>query len=247
MSSFAALYGRPCRSPSCWIESGNRLVLGPDVILEASDKVEEIKKRSRAAQDRQKKYADRCRRNLEFSVGDQVFLKVSPLRNVIRFGRRGKLSPRFIGPFRIVERVGSLAYRLDLPKKLSGVHNVFYVSHLRRHLHDPSLIVHPSVLDSLDIEPNLAVERKPLRIVDRGTKQLRRKSVNLVKVQWSTDDRDCTWKTEESILASNPKMFISGTILFFYLVSLYFSFRSFRGRKVLSGEECNNIRFLNIF
>ena len=74
MSLFAALYGRPCRSPSCWIESGNRLVLGPEVILEASEKVEEIKKRLRVAQDRQKKYADRRRRNLEFAVGDQVFL-----------------------------------------------------------------------------------------------------------------------------------------------------------------------------
>mgnify|MGYP001507239398 CR=1 FL=1 len=100
------------------------------MILEASKKVQEIKKRLRAAQDRQKKYADRRRRSLEFSIGDQVFLKVSPLRNVIRFDRRRKLSPRFIGPFRIVERVGSLAYRLDLPEKLSGVHDVFHVSHL---------------------------------------------------------------------------------------------------------------------
>lgn len=130
MSPFVALFIQPCRSPSCRIESGNRLVLGPDVILEASERVEEIKRRLRAAQDWQKKYADRCRRCLEFSIGDQVFLKVSPLRNVIRFGRRGKLSPRFISPFRIVERVGSLAYRLDLSKKLSGVHDVFLVLRL---------------------------------------------------------------------------------------------------------------------
>ncbi len=130
MSPFAALYGRPCRSPSCWSESGNRLILGHDMILEASERVEEIKRRLRVAQDRQKKYANRRRRKLEFDVGDMVFLKVSPLRNVIRFDHRGKLSPRFIGPFRIVERVGSLAYRLDLPEKLSGVHDVFHISHL---------------------------------------------------------------------------------------------------------------------
>ena len=239
-SPFSALYGRPCRSPSCWIESGNRLVLGPEMVLEASERVEEIKRKMRIAQDRQKKYADRRRRSLEFAVGDLVFLKVSPLRNVIRFGRRGKLSPRFVGPFRILERIGSLAYRLDLPEKFSGIHNVFHVSHLRRYLHDPSLIIQPSALDSLDIEPNLTVERKPLRIVDRGTKQLRRKSVNLVKVQWSTDERDCTWETEESIRASNPELFISGTFTILSYLSLFSFFVPFRGRKALSGGECNS-------
>ena len=129
---------------------------------------------------------------MEFLVGDLVFLKVFRLRNVVRFGRRGKLAHRFVDPFHISEWIGSLAYRLDLPEKFSGVHNVFHVSHLRRYLHDPTLIVQPSALESLDIEPNPTVERKPLHIIERGTKQLRRKSVNLVKVQWSTDDRDCT-------------------------------------------------------
>ena len=213
MSPFAALYGQSCNSPSCWIESGDRLVLGPDMIMEASEKVEEIRKKMKIAQDRQKKYADRRRRDLEFSVGDQVFLKISPLRNVVRFGRRGKLAPRYIGPFRILERIGSLAYRVDLPEKLAGVHNVFHVSHLRKYLHDPSLFVQPALLENLDVEPNLTVERKPLRIVDRGTKQLRRKSVSLVKVQWSTDVRDCTWETEKSIRASNPELFGPGTTL----------------------------------
>ena len=145
---------------------------------------------------------------MEFAVGDLVFLKVSSLRHVVRFGRRGKLAPRFIGPFRILERIGSLAYRMELLEKFAGIHNVFHVSHLRRYLHDPSLIIQPSSLDSLDIEPDLTIERKPLRIVDQGTKQLRRKSVRLVKVQWSTDERDCTWETEESIRASNPELFV---------------------------------------
>ena len=182
MSPFAALYGRSCKSPSCWIESGERLVLGPDMILKASEKVEEIRRKIRIAQDRQKKYVDRRRRDLEFSVGDQVFLKDSQLKNVVRFGRRGKLAPRFISPFRIVERVGPLAYRVDLPEKLAGVYNVFHVSHVRKYLHDSSLIVQPALLENLDVEPNLTIERKPLRIVDRGTKQLRRKYVNRVKV-----------------------------------------------------------------
>jgi hypothetical protein len=93
------------------------------------------------AQERQKKYADRHRRNLEFSIGDQIFLKVSPFIIVIRFGRKGKLAPRFTGPFRILERVGPLAYRFDLPENFSGVHNVFHVSHHRRNHHDPSLVI----------------------------------------------------------------------------------------------------------
>ena len=110
------------------------------MILEASERVEEIKRKLRVARDRKKKYTDRRWRSSEFAVGDQVFLKVYPLRNVIRFGRRGKLAPRFIGPFRIVERVGSLAYHLDLPAKLSGVHDVFHVSHLHWHFHDSFLL-----------------------------------------------------------------------------------------------------------
>lgn len=140
------------------------------MILEASEKVEEIKRRLRIAQDRQKKYVDRRRRSLEFVVGDLVFLKVSSLRNVVRLGCRGKLAPRFIGPFRILERIGSLSYRLELPEKFAGIHNVFHVSHLRRCLHNPSLFIQPSALDNLDIETDLTIERKPLRIIDRGMK-----------------------------------------------------------------------------
>ena len=216
MAPFDALYGRPCRSPSCWIESGNPLVLGPDMILEASERVEEIRRKMKIAQDRQKKYADRRRRKLEFAVDDQVFLKVSPLKNVVRFGKKGKLAPRFVGPFRISERIGPVAYRIGLPEKLAGVHDVFHVSHLRKCIRDPSVVIPTAQFEDLEVEPNLTIERKPLRIVDRSTKQLRKKQVNLVKVQWSEDDRDCTWETEDSIRASNPDLFISGTILFQY-------------------------------
>ena len=212
MAPFDALYGRPCRSPLCWIETGNRLVLGPDMIFEASEKVEEIRRKMKVAQDRQKKYADRRRRDLEFTVDDQVFLKVSPLRNVIRFGKKGKLAPRFVGPFRITERIGPVAYRVELPEKLAGVHDVFHVSHLRKFIRDPSVVIPAAQFEDLEVEPNLTIERRPLRIVDRSTKQLRRKQVDLVKIQWSDDDRDCTWETEDSIRASNPELFASGTI-----------------------------------
>ena len=102
MSPFKALYGRPCRSPTCWWESTDKLILGPDMIKESSGKVDMIRRRMKTAQDRQKSYVDKRRTNLEFEVGDKVFLKVSPLRNVIRFGSVGKLAPRFVGPFPII-------------------------------------------------------------------------------------------------------------------------------------------------
>jgi len=207
LAPFEAFYGRLCKSPTCWIESGDRLVLGPEMILEASSKVEDIKKMMKAAQDRQKSYADRHRRNLEFQKDDEVFLKVHPLRNVIKFGRKEKLDSRYVGPFRIIERISTLAYRLELPKKLAGVHNVFHVSHLRKVIRNGPVTFPTEQLEELDVAPDLTVERKPLRIVGRDTKQLRRKTVNLVKVQWSADERDCTWEIEESIHASNPELF----------------------------------------
>ena len=209
MAPFEALYGRPCKSPACWIETGDRLILGPEVIMEASRKVEEIRTRMKTAQDRQKSYADRRRRELEFEVGDEVYLKISPLKNIIRFGRKGKLAPRFVGPFPITERIGTLAYRVSLPVKFEGVHNVFHVSHLRKAVHDPTMTIPSTQLDEIDISPDLTVERKPIRIVDDSVKQLRRgKSVRLVKVQWSPDERDCTWETEESVRKSNPELFV---------------------------------------
>ena len=229
MAPFEALYGRPCKSPACWIEPGDRLVLGPDMIMEASEKVNEIRRKMKTAQDRQKSYADRRRRELKFQVGDEVFLKVSPLKNVIRFGRRGKLAPRFVGPFTITERIGTLAYRVALPEKFEGVHNVFHVSHLRKVVHDPSMTIPIAQLDEVDIEPDLTIERRPLRIVDRDTKQLRRKTVSLVKVQWSPDDRDCTWETEESIRDSNPELFVEGkfhSIFFTLFDNLFYIYRT---------------------
>jgi len=173
MAPYEALYGRPCRSPSCWIESNDRLVLGPDLIREASAKVELIKKRMKAAQDRQKKYADKRRRPLEFEIGDLVFIKFSPIKGAIRFGKTGKLAPRYIGPFRVLERIGTVAYRIELPERMSGIHNVFHVSHLRKFDHDPSLVVEPVIQEDLEVGPDLTVVRNPVQIVDQDEKQVR--------------------------------------------------------------------------
>ena len=141
MAPYEALYGRPCRSPLCWTEVGESSITGPDLIRDTSEKVILIRQRLLTAQSRQKCYADVRRRPLEFKVGDYVFLKVMPRRGVVRFGKRGKLSPRFIGPFEILERVGTFAYRLALPPSMSGVHEVFYVSMLRKYTPDPAHVV----------------------------------------------------------------------------------------------------------
>ena len=205
MAPFEALYGRPCKSPACWIEKGNKVLLGPDMIREASEKIDLIRKRMKTAQSRQKSYADRRRRDLEFNVGDSVFLKVSPMRGVIRFGKTGKLSPRFIGPFPIIERIGPLAYRIKLPNWLSGVHNTFHVSQLRKYVHDPDHIIEEASQQDIVITPNLEVKREPFKIIGKDERRLRNKIIKLVKVQWSGDPNDCTWETEEAMQKSYPK------------------------------------------
>ncbi|KAJ9546759.1 hypothetical protein OSB04_019302 [Centaurea solstitialis] len=117
MAPFEALYGRKCRTPLCWQETGEKILAGPELIQITHDKIRVIRERMKAAQDRQKSYADKRRRPIEFYVGDMVMLKVSPWKGVLRFGKQGKLSPRF-------ERVGKQAYRLELPKELAGIHDV---------------------------------------------------------------------------------------------------------------------------
>ncbi|GJU92914.1 reverse transcriptase domain-containing protein [Tanacetum coccineum] len=138
---FEALYGRKCRSPVLWAEIGESSLIGPELIQETTDKVVLIKEKLKAARDRQKSYADNRRKPLEFEVGDRVMLKVSPWKGVIRFGKKGKLAPRYVGPFEILERIGLVAYRLRLPEELSGVHDTFHVSNLKKCLADASLHV----------------------------------------------------------------------------------------------------------
>ena len=141
MAPYEALYGRPCRSPICWTEVGESSITGPDLIRKTSDRVGMIRKCLLTAQSRQKSYADVRRRPLESKAGDHVFLKLIHKRRVIRFGKRGKLSPRYIGPFEVLERVGAVECRLALPPSLSSVHEVFHVSMLRKYTPDPTHIV----------------------------------------------------------------------------------------------------------
>ena len=140
MAPYEALYGRPCRSPLCWTEVGESSIIGPDLIRDTFEKVGLIR-RLLTAQRWQKSYADVRRRPLEFEVGDHVFLKVMPNRGVVRFGKCGKLSPRFIWPFEILDKIGIVAYQLALPPSMSSVHEVFHVSMLRKYTPDPAHVV----------------------------------------------------------------------------------------------------------
>ena len=160
MSPYEALYGRPCRTPVCWAEVGERRILGPEIVDEAAEKVRIILTNMKKAQDRQKKYADRGRREVIFAVNDLVFLKVAAQKGKDRFGKIGKLATRYIGPYRIVARVGEVAYRLELPHDMP-MHPVFHVSMLRKHIPDPNM-VEPQRPENL--QPNLTYPEGPLRI-----------------------------------------------------------------------------------
>ena len=141
MAPYEALYGRLCRSPICLTKVGESSITCPDLIRDTSEKVGLIQKRLLKAQSWQKRYVDRRRRPLEFEVGDHIFLKVMPNRGVVRFGKRGKLTPRYIGPFEVLEMVGTVAYWLVLLPSLSGVHEVFHVSMLRKYTPDQTHVV----------------------------------------------------------------------------------------------------------
>ena len=163
MAPYEALYGRPCRSLLCWTKVGESSINGLDLIRDTSEKVSLIRQRLLMAQSRQKKYTDVRRRPLEFEVGDHVFLKVMPTRGVVRFGKRRKLLPRFIGPFEILERIGVVAYRLDLPPIMSGVYEVFHVSMLRKYTPDPAHVVD---LGQIEVDTDETFEEGPMCILD---------------------------------------------------------------------------------
>ncbi|GJV25505.1 putative reverse transcriptase domain-containing protein [Tanacetum coccineum] len=173
---FEALYRRRCRSPVLWAEIGESRLIRPELVQETTDKVVLIKERLKAARDRQKSYADNRRNPLEFEVGDQVLLKVSPWKGVVRFGKKGKLAPRYVGPFEILERIGTVAYRLRLPHELSGVHDTFHVSNLKKCLADANLHV---PLGEVKLDKTLRFVVEPIEIMDREVKFIGILSVDL--------------------------------------------------------------------
>ncbi|WVZ91566.1 hypothetical protein U9M48_037718 [Paspalum notatum var. saurae] len=205
MSPFQALYGRQCRTPLMWEEAGERQFFGPAMFVEAAENVAKVRENLRIAQSRQKSYADKRRRELTFEKGEFVYLKVSPLRGTKRFHTRGKLAPRYIGPFRITKRVGDLAYELELPEHLSGVHPVFHVSQLRKCLRLPKDQIS---LEAVDLQDNLEYLEYPLQILDRAEKGTRRTRIPVCKVMWSNhSEREATWEKESELREKYPHLF----------------------------------------
>ena len=205
MPPYEALYGRRCRSPLCWDEVGEKEILGPDLVQRTRDIIKLVRGRLVAAQDRQRKYADPKRKDKEYEVGDMVFLKVSPWKGLMRFGKKGKLSPRFIGPFEILRRIGPVAYELALPPNLQQVHNVFHVSMLRKYNADAKHIVE---YDQVDLQPDLSYIEQPVEIMDRKEQVLRNKVVKLVRILWRYHNvEESTWELESAMQERYPYLF----------------------------------------
>ncbi|KAF3652939.1 hypothetical protein FXO38_15874 [Capsicum annuum] len=174
IAPFEALYGRRCRSTIGWFEVGEAILLGPNTVFEAMEKVKLIRERLRTTQSHQKSYADVRRRDLEFEVGDLAYLKISPMKRVKRFSKMGKLSPRYVGSYQILSRVGKVAYEIELPADLLVVHPVFHVSVLKKCIGDSTVVVS---LESSAIQSSLSYKEIPVKILDHQIHRLRNKEV----------------------------------------------------------------------
>ncbi|KAK6122175.1 hypothetical protein DH2020_044082 [Rehmannia glutinosa] len=176
MAPYEALYGQKCRSPLHWEIS------------------------------RQKSYADKRRKDLEFEVGDEVFLRLSPRKGLINPKKGGKLSPRYVGPYKILQRIRKLAYRLELPAPYMGMHNVFHVSRLKKCQPDPEHII---TRDTPPLMENLSYAERLIRIIDQQIRQLRKREIPMVKVVWQNHNRDedATWEMEEDMRNQYPELF----------------------------------------
>jgi hypothetical protein len=205
MSPFKVLYGRRCRTPLFWNEPGENQVFGPEILREPERQVQVVRENLQLAQSRQKSYADHRRRNLSFEVGDFVYLKVSPMRGLRRFKIRGKLAPRYIGTFKVLEQRGEVAYQLELPPQLSDVHDVFHVSQLRKYLWVPEEQI---PLEELTVGEDLTYQEYPVKILDTSEKVTRNNCYKMYKVQWSNHTQEeATWEKEDQLKAEFPDIF----------------------------------------
>ncbi|GKD18707.1 putative reverse transcriptase domain-containing protein, partial [Tanacetum coccineum] len=207
---FEALSVRKCRLPVLWAKIRENRLIGSKLIQETTDKVVLIKKKLKAARDRQKSYADNRHKPLEFEVRDQVLLKVSPWKGVIHFGKKGKLAPRYVVPFEILEKIGPVAYRLRLPEELSSVHDTFHMSNLKKCLADANLHV---PLDEIKVDKTLCFVKEPVKIMDREVKSLKRSKILIVKVHWNSKrGPEFTWEREDHMKAKYPRLFVDRAV-----------------------------------
>jgi hypothetical protein len=205
MAPFEALYGRKCSTLLFWNQTCESQLFGPDSIREVEKQVEIIKENLKAAQSRQKSYVDPRRREVVLEVGDYAYLRVSPIRGPRRFNLRGKLSPRFIRPFKIVERKGEVAYQLELPAQLSGVHDLFHVSLLKKCTSEVK--IEPVQLEDIQMENDLTYKEYPVKILDTSERVIGSKIIRMCKVQWSHHtEEEATWEREDELKEDFPQL-----------------------------------------
>jgi hypothetical protein len=197
MAPYESLYGWKCISPLCWEVPSERLLVGPDWIQQTHYKVHQIRQNMLTAQSRQKSYADVRWRDLEFAEGDEVLLKVSSTKGIVHFGIKGKLSPRYIGLYLITTQVGSLAFQLQLPESMAGVHPVFHVSTLRKYKRDLELKMEVNLII---IQQDLTIDTQPVHVLEFSKRVMHNRTIEYVKILWSNQmEREATWKLESTM------------------------------------------------
>jgi hypothetical protein len=202
MAPFEALYGRRCRTPLRWSQTGERKLFGPNLVTEAEEKVKTIQNNLKVAQSRQKSYADIRRRPLQYQVGDFIHLRVSPTRGIQWFGMKGKLAPRYIGPFEILEICAPVAYHLQLPPQLAAIYDIFHISQLRKCVKVPTEIIIPQ---TIKIEPDLTYTEHPIRVLDTKQRSTRREIIKMFKIQWNHHtEEESSWETESYLQRNFP-------------------------------------------
>ncbi|GJT00558.1 putative reverse transcriptase domain-containing protein [Tanacetum coccineum] len=207
VAPYEALYVRKCRSPVCWSDVGDSQLTGPKLIRETTKKIFQIKNRLLAARSCQKSYADKRLKPLEFEVGNMVLLKVSPWKGAVHFRKRGKLSPHYIGPFKILARVGPVAYTLELPEELKGIHSTFHVLNLKKCLAEGDVVV---LMDEIQLDDKLHMIEEPVEVVDREVKRLKQSRIPIIKVRWNSQrGLEFTWEREDQIKKKYPHLFTS--------------------------------------
>ncbi|XP_043694669.1 uncharacterized protein LOC122645431 [Telopea speciosissima] len=205
MAPYEALYGKKCRTPLYWDEVGERRMLGPELIQATCEKVDMIREKIKIAQSRQQSHTDVRRKDLEFQTGEKVFLCVSLTKGIMQFSKKGKLSPRYIGPYEILKRIGAVAYQLALPPSLEGVHNVFHISMLKKYVPNPTHIL---TAEPIQLETDMSYKEQPEEILWRKEHKLHNRTVAYVKVRWRNHVlEEASWEREEEMRERYPHLF----------------------------------------
>jgi hypothetical protein len=203
MAPFEVLYRCQCRTPLNWIEPGEKDIFGPNIVDEAEATVHRIQDNLRAAKSRQESYANKRHRPLEFAVGDHVYVNILPMKGVKMLGVKEKLAPCYIRPFPIVEKCGTVAYKLQLPPSLAGFHDIFHVSQLKKCLKAPMDVVLPEVTT---LKADSTYPEHPIKILDQKNHITRRKTIKFFKIQWSKhSEPEATWESEDFLCSHHPE------------------------------------------